>query len=411
MRALIVIFLAVVTGFGLLYIGKLDPDNYVKMYVSNYVIEVSVAQFLVLLLIAVIILYFVMWLVRTVFRTRSLFSRWRNKKSKQSAQAALGAGYLSLIKGDWGRAEKSLTTKCEHSGIPYVNYLAAAQAAQEQGKISTRDEYLSAAYKVAPAERFAIGLTKARLHQKAGQLDKALATLQDIAPEGRKNAQFTAMLIQTYEQMNDWEGVQRLLPTARKQKALPDTELDRLLHDVHHKALLNASDKQAAWGGLPSNEKKNLENIALYAKYLMAIDQHSAAEKLIRVALKSDFSDELVAIYGAIDSNAPSKLRRNIEGWLMARPENAQLNLAAGRFALAEKSIELAIKYLHHAIDYGQLSLAYSLLGEVYENTGKSGDALKLYRSGMLAASKEDSQKMLINDKQESKALIGDIVS
>jgi len=411
MRVLLIVFLGAVAGFWLLNIGTLDPDNYVKMYISNYVIEISVVQFLVLLLIAVIVLYFVIWLLRTVLKSGSLFARWRKKKSTKTAQAALGSGYLSLIKGDWSRAEKSLTTKCEHSGIPYVNYLGAAQAAQEQGKITSRDDYLNAAYKVAPAERFAIGLTKARLHQKAGQLDKALATLKDIASEGNKNAQYTAMLMQTYEQMSDWQGVEKLLPVARKQKALPESELERMLHDVHNKALKSATDKRAAWANLPNNEKKNAENVALYAQYLLESDQDSDAEKLIRTTLKSGFSDELVSIYGSITSSAPAKLRRNVEGWLMARPENAQLNLAAGRFALAEKDIELAKTYLHHAIDYGQLALAYSLLGEVYESTGKSGDALQLYRSGMLAASQTDSEKLLTSKSSEPDALIGDIVN
>ena len=412
MRTLLVIFLGCVAGFAALNIGKLDPDNYVKIYFLNYVIELKLLGFLIGLIIAVIVLYFVIHVFRLFFKSGSIFTKWRKKKSSQTAQAALGAGYLSLIKGDWARAEKSLTTKCEHSSTPYVNYLAAAQAAQEQGKISARDDYLSAAYKEAPAERFAIGLTKARLHQKAGQLDKALATLQDIASEGAKNAQFTAMLMQTYEQMNDWKGVERLLPTARKQKALPEQELERILHDVHYKALQSADDKRAAWNNLPSAGKKHVENVALYAAYLIENDQQSDAEKIIRSTLKSNFSDELVSIYGSLSSTSPAKLRRNVDGWLMARPENAELNLAAGRFALAEKDDELAKQYLHSAIEYGQLPLAYSLLGEVYERTGRSGEALKLYRSGVLSASQTESEKLLIkNKKTKSGALVGDLVS
>lgn len=410
MRLLIYIFLGVVTGVAALNLNKLYPDNYVKVYVADYLIEVKLIPFLILLLVIVVLMYVVLYLYRVLRKSGSLFSHWRQKKSKQTAQAALGSGYLSLIKGDWSRAEKSLTTKCEYSGIPYVNYLAAAQAAQEQGKIISRDEYLNAAYKEAPGERFAIGLTKARLHQKAGQLDQALATLQDIAPEGAKNAQYTAMLMQTYQQMSDWRGMEALLPVARKQKALPESVLVMMLHDVHYHALIEANDKKTAWKNLPNSEKKDSENVAFYATYLMNNAQHDAAEKLIRGALKTDYSDELVSIYGAIESSSPAKLRRNVDGWLLARPESAQLNLAAGRFALAERDIELAKTYLQAAIDHGQLSLAYSLLGEVYENTGQSGEALKLYRSGMLTASKSESD-LLVKDKNHSNALIGDLVN
>jgi len=410
MRFLIYLFLGVAAGIAALNVSEVYPENYVKIYIADYLIELKLIPFLLLLLITVFLLYIVLRLVRLVFKSGSLFSKWRQKKSKETAQAALGSGYLSLIKGDWSRAEKSLTTKCKHSGIPYVNYLAAAQAAQEQGKIISRDEYLNAAFKEAPAERFAIGLTKARLHQKAGQVDQALATLQDISSEGAKNAQYTAMLLQTYQEMNDWQGIHALLPVARKQKALPEPVLQKMLHDANHQALKDASDKKTAWKNLPSDEKKNVENVAFYAVYLMEHDQHAEAEKLLRGALKSDYSDELVAIYGAIESTAPAKLRRQVEGWLLARPESAQLNLAAGRFALAEKNVELAKTYLHNAIDQGQLSLAYSLLGEIYENTGQSGEALNLYRSGMLNASKSQSD-LLVQDNNHSNALIGDLVN
>ena len=174
MRAFIVILLAFVAAYGVLHLAEIDPNNYVQIVFANYLIKISIIQFIVLVAVITIALYFIIRIASLLLRTNIIWRRWREKKNTKKAQAALGVGYLSLIKGDWLRAEKSLTSQSDHSTIPYVNYLAAAQAAQEQGKISSRDDYLSAAIKAAPKERFAIGLTKARLHQKAGQLDKAL---------------------------------------------------------------------------------------------------------------------------------------------------------------------------------------------------------------------------------------------
>lgn len=411
MRVLLIILLGFIVGCGLWVISQIDPDNYVKMYISGYVVEISVVWFLCLLFIASAVLYCVIRLCRLIIKSGSLFSVWRDKKTTSTAQAALGAGYLLSIKGDWSRAEKSLTTKVSHSGLPYVNYLAAAQAAQEQGKLVARDEYLNAAYKIAPQERFAIGLIKARLHQKAGQLDQALATLQDIAKDGAKNAQYTAMLLQTYQQMGNWSGVQSLLSLARKQKALPKEVLDQMYHDAHFSVLRTATDKKNAWAKLPRDEKKHAQNVALYAQSLLKDDENSEAEKLIRSALKNGYDDTLVAIYGSINSDNPSKLRRNVEGWLMARPESAELNLAAGRFAIAEKDIELAKEYLHKSITHGQLPLAYSLLGQVYENSSDSGKALALYRAGIASVSTSASVLIESDDSAKSGALIGDLIS
>ncbi len=394
MRYFILLLLAAVCGYGVMQIDNIDPDNYVKMYLGNYVIEIKVLGFLLLVIAAVVVLYILLSLLRKLWKAPNTFSRWRKRKSTEKASAALGSGYLSLIKGDWKRAEKLLTVKTNDSQVPYINYLAAAQAAQEQGRLTQRDDYLNAAYKAAPKERLAIGLTKARLHQTSNQLDAALATLQDIELIGRKNPQYTAMLLQTYEQMGDWESVQDLLPAAKKQNALPTELLESMNNKFYSAHLANVTDVEAGWRELPRNQKKMPDNVLFYAHQLIEKGESGAAEKVIRTALKSSWSDELVRLYGSLESAKPAKLRRRVEGWLMARPENAELNLAAGRFAILEKNYELAIQYLQESIKHGRLARAYSLLGDTYEASGDSGKALQLYRAGMLAISDNVESKI-----------------
>lgn len=383
MRLILLIILASIAGYGILQIDKLDPDNYVKMYLGNYVVELKVVQFLILLLLAVVVLYFIVWLFRSLWRSPKSVSRWWHRRSRNIADEQFGAGYLSLIKGDWRRAESQLLKKSGHSHISYVSYLAAARAAAEQGKLAQRDEYLQAAYQAAPKERLAIGLTKAKLHERADQLSEARATLEDIQDIGSSNPQFTAMLLQLYERNDDWDGVQNLLPTAKKQKALPEPLLHALQDQVYTNRLLIEADKVAAYKALPRAQRKRIANIVVYARELAAKGETAAVEKLIRGTVKHDWSDELVDIYGQLQTDKPAKLLRQLEGWLLARPENAHLNLAAGRQAKFAKSYDAAKKFLQTAIAQAQLPAAYSVLGEVYEANNESGKALQMLRVGM----------------------------
>lgn len=402
MRYVLLLLLATVVGYGALQIGRLDPDNYVKMYIGNYVIEIKVLGFILLLIAVVLILYFTIRLIRLLWKAPKRYNKWRDAYDNKKADEELGTGYLSLIKGDWKRAERVLLSKSQHSSLPYLNYLAAAQAAQEQGKLKQRDEYLAAAYKEAPNERLAIGLTKARLHQSAGEMGKALATLHDVADIGNKNAQHTAMLMQTYQQTGDWQGAEALLPTARKLSALSAAELQQIYNRIHTSRLESAADKKVAWKALPRDQRKNPDNILVYARALIEGGDSGDAEKVIRAALKSTWSDDLVRLYGTIVTDKPAKLRRQVEGWLMARKENPELYLAAGRLAIAEKNLELAKEYLQSAIHLGQLPKAYSLLGEVFEATNESGKALQLYRSGMLSLSATTELDKLAVDSQQA---------
>lgn len=395
MRYVILVILACLTGYVFFLLGQLQPGNYVKIYVGSYLLELTFLQFLVLVFVMVLAFHLFFALIKAVWKAPKSFTGWRSKRANKKADASLGAGYLSLMKGDWRIAEKSLLKKTDASRVPYINYLAAAQAAQEQGRMQQRDEYLSEAYKAAPNERLAIGLTKARLHQSAGQYDQAAATLQDIVDIGQKNAQFTAMLMQTHQHLGNWKKAVALLPVAKKQNALPQSMLDNIYNESHTANLRSADNIESAWKALPRDQRKRIPNILLYASALIEKGDHADAEKLIRSALKSDWSEELVHLYGSIETDKPAKLRRVVEGWLLARSENAELNLAAGQFAMQEKNFDLAKEYLQKAIQFGQLPKAYSLLGEAYEASNESGKALQLYRAGMVSLSKNNDAEMI----------------
>ncbi|MFQ3245574.1 MAG: HemY protein [Arenicella sp.] len=384
MRLLLLILFAAIAGYSAFLVGQIEPGNYVKIYAGSYLIELNLLSFILLVVVSVFTLYFMIRLFRIIWKAPKSFSSWRLRSNKKRATQALGAGYLSLIKGDWRSAEKSLTTKSDSSSIPYVNYLAAAQAAQEQGRLSQRDDYLNAAFKAAPKERLAIGLIKARLHQSAGQYEQAEATLLDIQDIGHKNAQYTAMLLQIYQHTGQWGKANERLGAARKQSALPEDALDGIANQAYSSTLSDADDVGAAWNLLPRNQRKRVDNILLYAADLIDNGDDAAAEKLIRATLKNQWSDALVRLYGTLDTGKPAKLLRIVEGWLMARPESAELNLAAGQFSLQQSDLEKAKEYLQRAIELGQLPKAYSLLGQAYEASNNSGKALQLYRSGMI---------------------------
>lgn len=398
MRYILLIILAAILAYAAMFLGQISPGNYVKIYAGSYVAELNLLGFIIALVMFVLSVYVFIKICSMAWKAPKSFSNWRKRSNTKKASNELGAGYLSLIKGDWKSAEKHLTTKSDASQIPYVNFLAAAQAAQEQGRMAQRDDYLNMAFRAAPKERLAIGLIKARLHQSAGQYEQAEATLNDVADLGHKNSQYTAMLLQTYQHTGQWHKANGLLSIARKQQALPKVILDDIAKQAHIDSLKSAKDIESAWKGLPKAQRKEVDNVCLYASRLINKGEMSAAEKIIRTTLKNNWNDDLVNLYSSINTGSPAKCRRQVEGWLMARPENAGLNCAAGQFALQEGNSSLAKEYLQKAIQLAQLPKAYSVLGELYESENDSAKALQLYRAGMLSVSKQSKARLLNDD-------------
>ena len=394
MRLAILVVLAALIGYGVYLLSLLGPGNYVKIYAGSYLWELRLVGFLIVMIGGVLGLYFLISLFRFAWRSPKSLSNWRLRSNKKKSERNFGSGYLSLIKGDWRQAEKSLLNKSNVSGVPYVNYLAAAQAAQRLNKTEKRNEYLNTALKIAPKEHFAIGLTKAKLHLDAGELGQAQTALAELDKDGRKNGQYLGLALQSHLASGDWDQAIEMLPNARKYDAIPAEELDRITNSAYAARLRDATQPSVAWKSLPKGQKVRAENIAVYAHTLIKQGEHNEAEGLLRGALKKSLNTDLIRLFGTLQSSKPGKLRKAVESWLMSAPNNAELRLVAGRFAIQEDKLDIAETHLQAAIQTEQLPQAYALLGELYESGDDSAKALNLYRLGMSALSKSEDKAL-----------------
>lgn len=393
MRNLIIfVVLAVGALFSYIKLNQLFGEN------ANAVFELlgqrytfSFMQFLVVAIILFVILYVLFRLIGGIFRTPKRVGQWNKTRNEKSAQHKLGNGFLALMKGDWKRAEKQLMAKTQYSEVPFVNFLAAAQAAQEQGNYQKRDEYLTKAQEKAPNDTLAINMTKARLDQQIGKADAALKSLLEVENLGRRNPQYIAMLAQAYDELDENEKLTDLLPEAKRLGALPVEMIAEMQSELDLDKFNKAEDKDLAWKQTPKISRKDPDFVAAYAEHQIQNGRVDLAEKMISSTLKTTWDDELVNMFGRIKSTNRKKLLRQIDGWLLARPENAELHLAAGRQAIENNDTERAQKEFQEAIKLGGLSEAFEELGLLHEGEQDLRKALALYRSGLASVNGDHS--------------------
>lgn len=388
----------------------------------GYTVTLTMMQFVMITVIAFVILYILFRLLGGLFRTKKRVTDWNKTRNEKVAQQKLGTGFLALMKGDWKRAEKQLLAKTKHTQVPFVNFLAAAQAAQEQGALQKRDNYLNKALEAAPNDRLAINMTRARLDQQIGKSDSALKSLLDVEDMGRRNPQYIAMLAQAYDELNENEKLSDLLPEAKRLGALPESVLVEMQAELDLEKFNAADDKDLAWKQTAKTSRKDPDFIMAYAEHHIQKGRPDLAEKLISSTLKTTWDDELVNVFGRIKSTNRKKLLRQIDGWLLARPENAELHLAAGRQAIENKDIERAQKEFEEAIKLGGLSEAFEELGLLHEGEQDLRKALALYRSGLASANgahsvaleqlqKVDEEKEIASEDAEEEAKEGELIS
>lgn len=388
MRTLLTLWLVLLVGAAAALLVHKDP-GYVMFAVGPYTVEMSLALLVVAVALGFTLLYLAIRLVvRTVGLPRQVRA-WQRRRGARQARRSTTRGLLEMAEGDWKAAEKHLIRHADNSETPLLNYLAAARAAQAAGAHERRDSYIRLAHESMPSADVAVSLTQAELQLAHNQLEQALATLTHLRRIAPQHTYVLRLLKRLYEQLGDWEHLRELIPELRKRKVEAADELRVLEIRVHRALLERASltsdprDLLVAWTGVPRGLRGEPLLVADYAGYLIEREQANEAEPLLRDALKSEFSDTLVGLYGQLDAPSPSRALSFAESLLDNNPRNPVLLLALGRLALHAQLWGKARGYLEASIGAGGPPEAYRELGHLLEQLGEQRAALDVYRHGL----------------------------
>ena len=407
MKMLIVIILSLAAAATIGLVSLDDPGLMLVSYGSD---SWELPLVLALLITAVVfaILYLVFNFLFGVLRAPKKARAWNEQRQNKNAQNDTLRGYARLIEGDWAQGEKDLIKRLGHCKTPMLNYLGAAYAAQQQHNYAQRDEYLSQAEQIDPANRMAIDISRARMLTQAGDFQRArdlLNEMQDLAPA---NKTILRLMADVCKRTEDWEGLEQLLPRLEKTKALPKEQIVALEVAVRaaglNEALPDADNPTtlSQYQSLSGKRKKNTQIAAVYAQKLIDEGDLSAAEHVVRKAIKKTWSSELAGLYG---KTRIDNLRSQIllaTGWLADHQQDVNVNLTLARLNLANGQLDKARVYYNMAIELGASEEAYLELGQFYEEEGNHKTALAYYKRGIEASISEGQGPEIAQQDVES---------
>jgi HemY protein len=163
-----------------------QDSGYVLITFHHWEIETNVWMALMFALIFFVIL----WVLLRLIRWGSLLPRqwrlWREASQQRSAHRSDELGGCELIEEKWPAAEQYFDKAARAVKLPFLEYCAAAIAAQAQGANARREEYLRQAYRAAPQAEITLGILQAKLQIQGQQWPEAAITLkklQDAVPQ------------------------------------------------------------------------------------------------------------------------------------------------------------------------------------------------------------------------------------
>lgn len=371
-----------------------DP-GYVIVGYGEWALETTLFVAATILFVAFVVLYGLIRLVTQAVRLPRILSRRRGEKRSQRSQQALITGLIETAEGNWEKAERNLIRHAADSGVPLINYLTAARAAHSRGAIEQRDEYLKMAHENTPEAELAVGLIRAELqlsHQQFAEALESLTQLDQIAPS---HAAVLRLQHQAYAQMEDWEGVRRLIPSLHANKIMMEAEI-RLLETETYGGLLkkaserrNASELEELWKTVPDHVRSTPGIQALYFAAMIDAGAGEAIEGHLAAALTKEWNGTLLILYGAVHFPDPARQLVRAEAWYPKHKSDPVLLRILGKLSLRAKAFDKAKAYLESSLSIEESVEAYRLMGDVLLQLQDAAGAAKVYRKGLFYASNE----------------------
>ncbi|MEX0963246.1 MAG: heme biosynthesis HemY N-terminal domain-containing protein [Pseudohongiellaceae bacterium] len=369
-----------------LYLGFPGDPGYLLIAFGSYTFETS----LFALLVAVVVLYLVIKFVLIIFRWVNpwhviRFGRNYKEQLKAKNRSRTIEGLLYFTRGNWESSHNLLKKGMKDPDASVVNYLAAAYAAHQQGLREEWMNCLETAEQKYPSARSTVNFLKAQLLFKSGQFEQCVAVLQQMRGSSLNDASLLRLLKEVYLKLEDWEQLDKLLPSLEKNNIIDEAEGESIRVRIFMENLYAISKRRAdfsdteiaaqldkAWRKSPANYRQDERIVKHYAEILFNLEHKDAAAKVIEHALRKNWSNALVQRYGELDFGSEQRQLLAAESWIQDRPGNPQLLLALGRLAMRNELWGKAREYFETSIEvgsspeaHGELSRLLKCLGEV----------------------------------------------
>ncbi len=373
---------------GLLANMLLGDPGYVALRFAGRLIEMSAVTFTLALVAA----YFVVRLLIRLITARRSWKASQDARRHERARRSLGLGLLELSEGNWETAETTLTRHARESENPAAHYLTAARAADLQGALQRRDEWLVRALEVSADRRAPALIMQAEGLLKHKQLQAALATLEQLEATKEQNARGLLLLARVYRQTGDWQKLQALEPRLRSTRGITAAMADETVAQVHLDRLKDAGTKcdltelRAAWKETSKSLAKHPEIVIAYARASMACGEHDAAEVALRECLNKQWNESAILTYGELETDDPLKTLDRAEAWLPNHSEDAALLLSCAQLATRAELYGKARSFLETSIAIHPRLEAYQLLAWLMEQMGERERAFKALQDALALA-------------------------
>ncbi|EMC4200453.1 protoheme IX biogenesis protein HemY [Cronobacter sakazakii] len=389
MLKVLLLFLLLIAG---IVVGPMvaSHQGYVLIQTDTWNIETSVTGLAIILILSLVVLFAIEWLLRRLFRTGARTRGWFAGRKRSRARKQTKLALLKLAEGDYQQVEKLMSKNADHAEQPVVNYLLAAEAAQQRGDEARANQHLERAAELADNDQIPVEITRVRLQLARNENHAARHGVDRLLEITPRHPEVLRLAEQAYIRTGAWSSLLDIIPSMQKAGVGDDEHRDALTRQAWIGLMDQAradqgSDGLKAWWRNQSRKTRHQPALQVaMAEHLIECDDHQTAQEIILDGLKRQYDDRLVLLMPRLKAGNPEQLEKALRQQIKTYGDRpllwstlGQLLMSHGEWKEASLAFRAALKQRPDAFDYAWLA-------DVLDRLHQPEEAATMRRDGLL---------------------------
>lgn len=371
-------------------------QGYVLIQTDSWNIETSVTGLAIVLILSLLVILFVEWILRRVFRTGVKTRGWFRGRKRSRARKQTNAALIKLAEGDYREVEKLLSRNADHAEQPVVNYLLAAEAAQQRGDETRANQHLERAAELADSDQLPVEITRVRLQLARNEDHAARHGIDHLLEVAPRHPEVLRLAEQAYIRTGAWSALLDILPAMEKAKVADDThrlarQQEAWLGLMSQAMADQGSDGLKRWWH--SQSRKTRHETALQvamADHLIVCDDHQTAQEIVLDGLKRGYDERLVLLMPRLKTGNPEQLEKALRQQIKQHGATPLLHSTLGQLLMKHGEWEQASEAFREALKQRPDAFDYAWLADTLDRQHKPEEAAQMRRDGLLLTLKNN---------------------
>ncbi|NIC27781.1 protoheme IX biogenesis protein HemY [Serratia plymuthica] len=373
-------------------------QGYVLIQTDNYNVETSVTGLVIMAVLLFVVLLAIEWILRRIFRTGARTRGWFLGRKRSRARKQTKAALIKLAEGDYKQVEKLLTRNADHAEQPVVNYLLAAEAAQQRGDDFRTNQYLERAAEAADTDQLPVDITRVRIQLAQGENHAARHGVDRLLNQAPRHPEVLRLAEQAYLRTGAFASLLEILPSMGKINLHTEAELQALQQQAYI-GLMNQAMADEGSDGLKrwwkDQSRKTRHEVPLQiamVEHLIECNDHEMAQEIVLGSLKRQYDERLVLLIPRLKSGNPEQLEKALRQQVKQHGATPLLNSTLGQLLMKHGEWQQAADAFREALKQRPDAYDYAWLADVLDKLHRSDEAAQMRREGLMLTLKHNGE-------------------